>query len=202
MSMASRAAGEVIVAHRADDTIVVCTMTAMRWLHELSPSPLNLSCVPLMGGASGLGLGLALAHPDRRVFVLDGDGSLLMQLGSLATISGQAPRNLLHFVFDNGVWFEGGGDLPLPAAQGVDFAGMATAAGYRASHRITDVVALAATLPAVLSADGPVFLHLEIDAGASERTQWSTDNPQSEIPDKQLTQMGEEARTVMQALRE
>lgn len=201
MSMPSRAAGEVIVSHRDDDTIVVCTMTAMRWLHELSPSPLNLSCVPLMGGASGLGLGLALASPGRAVLVLDGDGSLLMQLGSLATISGQGPRNLVHIVFVNGVWFEGGGGLPLPAAGRLDFAAMAVAAGYRAAHRIADVATLAATLPTVLANDGPALLHLDIDPEASDRAPWSEDNLQSEIPDRQLTRMGEEARVLMQALR-
>ena len=61
-----------------------------------------------MGGASSLGLGLALARPDRRVIVFDGDGSLLMQLGSLATIAGAAPRNLVHFLFKNGVYHTSG----------------------------------------------------------------------------------------------
>lgn len=202
MSMASRTAGEVITAHRGSDTIVVCTMTAMRWLHELSPSQFNLSCVPLMGGASGLGLGLALARPDRQVMVLDGDGSLLMQLGSLATVSQQAPPNFVHFVFDNGVWFEGGSDLPLPAAGRIDFAVMAAAAGYPSVHRIADVETLAATLTSILAGDGPTLVHLDIDAASSDRNPWSAGNPQSEIPDSQLTRMGEEARGLMQALRE
>ena len=57
-----------------------------------------------MGSASTIGLGIALAQPQRKVIVVDGDGSLLMQLGSLVTIAGAAPANFFHFVFENGVY--------------------------------------------------------------------------------------------------
>ena len=57
-----------------------------------------------MGSASSIGLGIALAQPNKKVIVMDGDGSLLMQLGSLVTIAGAAPENLYHFVFENGVY--------------------------------------------------------------------------------------------------
>ena len=72
-----------------------------------------------MGGASSLGLGMALARPDRRVLVLDGDGSLLMQLGSLATVAGAAPRNLVHFLFKNGVYHTSGAQ-GIPGGLSVD----------------------------------------------------------------------------------
>src|SRR5262245_61119578 len=82
-----------------------------------------------MGGASSLGLGMALARPDRRVLVLDGDGSLLMQLGSLATVAGAAPRNLVHFLFKNGVYHTSGAQR-IPGGLSVDFVMMARGAGY------------------------------------------------------------------------
>ena len=76
--------------------------------------PDHLDIVGCMGSASTIGLGIALARPERKVIVVDGDGSLLMQLGSLVTIAGAAPANLYHFVFENGV-YETSGSQPLPA---------------------------------------------------------------------------------------
>lgn len=202
MSIPSRTVGEVIARRREANDIIVSTMSAMRWLYELSPSPLNLACVPLMGGAAGLGLGLALARPDRRVLVLDGDGSLLMQLGSLATVAGQEPSNFIHFVFDNGVWFEGGADLKIPAAGKIDFAAIALATGYHKAHRYSTLTSLETDMETLLQQPGPTLIHIDVDDSRSERGPWSRDNPQGEIPDSQLTRMGDEARTVMQALRE
>src|SRR5262249_62359482 len=89
--------------------ICVPTMTTGPEWRAIAPDDLSVGCVGFMGGASSLGLGLALARPDRRVLVLDGDGSLLMQLGSLATIAGAGPRNLVHFLFKNGVDHTSGG---------------------------------------------------------------------------------------------
>ena len=91
--------------------------------------PDHLDIVGCMGSASTIGLGIALARPERRVVVVDGDGSLLMQLGSLVTIAGAAPANLFHFVFENGV-YETSGSQPLPAEGRFDLAEMARAAGY------------------------------------------------------------------------
>src|SRR3989454_5847486 len=90
------------------DAICVPTMTTAPAWRTLAPDDLSVTCVGFMGGASSLGLGLALARPDRRVIVFDGDGSLLMQLGSLATIAGAQARNLTHLVFKNGVYHTSG----------------------------------------------------------------------------------------------
>ena len=83
-----------------------------------------------MGLVSSVGLGVALASPDRKVFVTDGDGSLLMNLGSLATIAWQAPANLVHITWDNGMWYETGGQ-PTHTSTGTDLGGVARAAGIR-----------------------------------------------------------------------
>src|SRR5260370_36533995 len=91
---------KVIAATRGDG-ICVPTMAAGPAWREMQPADLSVGCVGFMGGASSLGLGLALARPERRVVVFDGDGSLLMQLGSLATIAGARPRNLIHLLFKN-----------------------------------------------------------------------------------------------------
>src|SRR5437588_12166579 len=95
------------------DELVLPTMTALVAWGAEPLGPWDLPVVGAMGSASTIGLGLALARPERRVWVLDGDGSLLMQLGSLATIGAVAPPNLVHMVIANGVYaFTGGQPLP------------------------------------------------------------------------------------------
>jgi sulfopyruvate decarboxylase subunit beta len=81
-----------------------------------------------MGLASSMGLGIALAQPDRQVVVFDGDGSILMNLGGLTTLARYRPRNLVHVVFDNESLLSVGG-FPTATSTGSDIAGMAAAAG-------------------------------------------------------------------------
>lgn len=81
-----------------------------------------------MGLASSLGLGLALSLPEQQVVVFDGDGSLLMNLGTLSTMARQKPKNLLHVVFDNES-FVSVGVFPTATSEGADLAGIARAAG-------------------------------------------------------------------------
>jgi sulfopyruvate decarboxylase subunit beta len=155
-----------LARHRRDDDIVVATyQAAFDWM-QLAPHPLNYLSVGAMGQASSHALGLALGLPDRRVIVLDGDGSLLMNLGSLVTIAGAAPHNLFHFVCDN--WcYEANGSHPLPAADRVDFAALARAAGIPHVASFDQVDVLAAGLPRLLAMQGPVFVALKVVAGDS-----------------------------------
>src|SRR5437016_1137985 len=83
-----------------------------------------------MGLASSLGLGLALCRPDRKVVVLDGDGSILMNLGGLTTLARYAPKNLVHVIFDNESLLSVGG-FPTATSTGSDLAGIARAAGCK-----------------------------------------------------------------------
>jgi phosphonopyruvate decarboxylase len=122
-----------------------------------------------MGKASSLGLGLALGRPDRKVWVLDGDGSLLMNLGTLVTIAQEAPPNLVHFVLENGVYEVTGGQ-PVPGAGQTDLAAMARAAGYPAAARFDTLAALEAGVDAVLAGPGPALVSLVVaPAGALPR---------------------------------
>ena len=81
-----------------------------------------------MGLASSMGLGIALASPERQVVVFDGDGSILMNLGGLTTLARYRPRNLVHVVFDNESLLSVGG-FPTATSTGSDIAGIAAAAG-------------------------------------------------------------------------
>lgn len=188
---------ETILKHRGRG-VLVSTMSAIKHVDRLDPDGLNIACVPLMGGASALGLGLAVAQPDRPVLVLDGDGSLLMQLGSLVTTAEIAPANFVHFVFNNGVWFENLANLPIPAGTRLEFTALARSAGNPAVDRFEDAAALDAALPALLSSVGPHFVELVIEPEAQGL--WSASNPQHDLADFHFERMGDEARALRERL--
>src|SRR5689334_1086607 len=96
-----------------------------------------------MGLASSMGLGIALGRPDLSVVVLDGDGSILMNLGGLTTLARYQPRNLIHVVFDNESLLSVGG-FPTATATGSDIAAMAAAAGVPRTAQVTTLPDFAA----------------------------------------------------------
>ena len=147
------------IAATRGDGICVPTMTTDPAWRTIAPDDLSVTCVGFMGGASSLGLGLALARPDRRVIVFDGDGSLLMQLGSLATIAGARARNLAHLVFKNGVYHTSGAQ-ETPGGLSVDFVTMAKGAGYRDAYVVGDSDELQRRLPSILGDEGPLLVEL------------------------------------------
>ena len=154
-----------IVDDHRGDAVIITTMGAGNLRFGL-PSvtrreELDFPMMGCMGKASSIGLGLALARPERKVLVLDGDGSLLMNLGSLVTISDKAPRNLYHFVFENGVYAVTGGQ-PVPGEGKASFQGMAREAGYAAAYEFDDTEELATNIDSVLEQKGPVLIGLKI----------------------------------------
>ena len=155
------------IAAARGTAICVPTMTTSPAWRTIAPDDLSVGCVGFMGGASAMGMGLALARPDRRVIVFDGDGSLLMQLGSLATIAGGAPRNLTHLLFKNGVYHTSGAQ-GIPGGLNVDFVMMAKGAGYRNAYAVTELEDFKRRLPSMLTDEGPLFV--ELHTGLSEQT--------------------------------
>ncbi len=121
----------------------------------------HLDAQGCMGSAASIGLGLALACPDRKVMVLDGDGSLLMQLGSLVTVADTSPPNFYHFVFGNGL-HQSTGNQPLPAVERCDLCQIAKGAGYRDAVTFEEKDALERALPGILSSPGPILVRLGI----------------------------------------
>jgi len=165
MTMYRDEALQALITHVDDRDIVVAVyQSCFDWL-ALNPRELNYVAVGAMGQASSHGLGLALANPDRRVIVLDGDGSLLMNLGTLVTIANAGVSNLYHFLSANRV-YEVNGAHPLPGTDRVDFAAMAWAAGYVGVQQFTSLDQFSGELPHVLSSKGPQFISMEIQAGA------------------------------------
>ena len=148
----------------ADDEIVVAAYTtAFEWI-AIRPSPLNFISSGAMGLTSSHALGFALAWPDRRIILLDGDGSLLMNLGCLITNANADPKNLIHFVFENGT-YEANGGHPIPGQGSVNFAGMADSAGYKNCHEITNIADFKANINRILKEEGPTFVTLKCQTG-------------------------------------
>lgn len=151
-----------LLHQRRGEAVVITTMTALRLWSRLPPRPgRDLPLVGSMGKASSLGLGLALARPDIPVIVVDGDGSLLMNLGSLVTVAHMAPPNFFHFVFYDGVYTTTGGQ-PVPGAGRFDFADLARAAGYPRAYDFADLEDLVGRLGEVLQGPGPVMACLHV----------------------------------------
>ena len=148
-----------ILDRRRSDQVVVSTMTVIAPWRERGVTDHDLRCIGFMGGASTFGLGVALARPDVPVWILDGDGSLAMQLGSLLTIANAAPHRFLHVVFNNGVYDTSGGQ-PVVSEERASFAALAEGAGYARAVRFDDVESFDAALDELLEVDGPVLVEL------------------------------------------
>lgn len=150
--------------HITDEIVVATYTSAHDWI-AIAPRDLNYFSTGAMGLASSHALGLALGRPDKRVVVLDGDGSLCMNLGTLVTIAAAGPRNLIHCVSHNGT-YEANGAHPLPS-RSVDFAGLARAAGYKHTCTISELADFEAQIGKLLTIDGPVFVELRVAPGAA-----------------------------------
>ena len=124
--------------------------------------PENFYMLGSMGLAVPIGLGVALAQPARRTFVLEGDGSLLMQLGALGTVAATAPKNLAIIAFDNGMYHITGKQKSLTAAT-VDLVAVARGAGLEQSEWARDEAHFEALVDRALRADGPWFIGARID---------------------------------------
>ena len=160
-----------LARHVRDEIVVATYSSAVDWL-ALGERALNYFAVGAMGLDSSHALGLALGRPDRRIICLQGDGSLLMNLGSLVTIAAAAPKNLVHIVVQNGT-YEANGGHPIPGRGNVDFAGFARSAGYRATHEFSDLKIFEQRIGALLAEPGPVFVDLKIVASGPQERDYS-----------------------------
>lgn len=144
---------------RPDDIVVAATGYIARELFRAGDRPGNFYMQGSMGHAGAIGLGLALGGTQRRVIVLDGDGAVLMHMGTLSTIGFYAPANLVHIVLDNEAYESTGGQ---PATSSTtDLADVARACGYRWAVRCKDVDGLAQAL-GHSDRPGPGLIHAKI----------------------------------------
>jgi thiamine pyrophosphate-dependent acetolactate synthase large subunit-like protein len=153
------------LARRRSDEVVITTMSLVRAWGELSSHPLDFAFADsAMGHSASLAFGLALARPERRVWCLNGDGSMLMSLGSLATIAQHRPANLVLFIAQNGT-YEVTGNQSVPGAGMVDFAGTARACGWPHAAHFSSPREFEGRLDALLEMRGPVLVSVALERG-------------------------------------
>jgi thiamine pyrophosphate-dependent acetolactate synthase large subunit-like protein len=152
------------IMDRNPDALFIAGLGATAW--DLTAAGDRHTTFPLwgaMGGAGVMGLGLALAQPDRRVIVVTGDGEQLMGLGGLATIAVQRPRNLAIVVFDNESYGETGMQAT-HTAEGVDLCGVARSVGLPVVVSASTEEDVPEALDTISEAEGPVFAMMKIRA--------------------------------------
>ena len=147
-------ATRLLVAALDDEPIVASLGHPAYDLFAAGDRPANFYTWGSMGLASSIGLGLALARPDLRIFVVDGDGSLLMNLGSLATIGWTRPANLVLIVWDNQIYGTTGGQ-DTATAHGADLEAAARAMGATATATVTKGEAFTAAIERSRVEPGP-----------------------------------------------
>lgn len=154
---------KTLLADRGD-LLVVAGLGAPAWdATEAGDHPLTFPLWGGMGGAAMIGLGLAIAQPDRRVLVVTGDGEMLMGLGSLATIGIRRPRNLCVVVLDNERYGETGMQAT-HTAYGVDLTAVAQACGFPTGRMVTTMEEVAGLRRDVHTGAGPLFAQIKIAA--------------------------------------
>jgi thiamine pyrophosphate-dependent acetolactate synthase large subunit-like protein len=144
-------------------------MTAVGIWPELSDTPLDFAYMPsAMGHGPGLALGLALAHPERGVIVVNGDGSMLMSLGSLVTLAAH-PANVFVIVMDNAIYEVTGGQKTAGAGR-TDFPALARGAGIHRVYSFPALVDWEHGAAEALSGPGPVVIHLPVEGRMGQKT--------------------------------
>ncbi len=159
---------EVLAAHRGQ-RIVITTMSSVGVWPQLSDGPLDFAYIPsAMGHGPDLGLGLALAQPQHGAIVVNGDGCMLMNLGSLVTLANH-PANVFLLIVDNGIYEVTGGQVHAGAGH-TDFAGLARAAGVQRVYTFDTLEGWRARAAEALTGPGPVVVWLKVEGKLGQKT--------------------------------
>jgi thiamine pyrophosphate-dependent acetolactate synthase large subunit-like protein len=166
--MTQRQALDVLARHRGG-RVVVTTMSAVGIWPEFSDTPLDFAYIPsAMGHGPALGLGLALAHPERGAIVVNGDGCMLMSLGSLVTLAAQ-PAEVFLVILDNALYEVTGGQQTAGSGR-VDFAALARAAGIQRAYAFDTLTGWEAGAAESLAGPGPVVIWLKVEGRLGQKT--------------------------------
>jgi thiamine pyrophosphate-dependent acetolactate synthase large subunit-like protein len=166
-TLARSLATRLLAARLTTEVVVANLGQASLDLQQVADRPLNCYTYGAMGQCSSIGLGIALARPDVRVVCLDGDGSLLMNLGSLCTIATEAPRNYALVIWDNEVHETTGGQPTATAARS-SLAAIARGAGIEKVAEVYTETELRRAYDRILSEDGPFVVSVKVVAGRAE----------------------------------
>jgi sulfopyruvate decarboxylase subunit beta len=154
---------QAIYAHLEGRIVVTIMGAVAAELQSIGHRPNFFYLQHAMGLASSMGLGIALSKPDRQVIVLDGDGSILMNLGGLTTLARYRPRNLVHVIFDNESLLSVGG-FPTATATGSDLAAIAAAAGIPRTAAVSTLAAFTRSFEEALGAGDLTTIVAKVEA--------------------------------------
>jgi len=144
-----------------DELVIVCNGFPSREAHKLCDRDANFYMIGSMGATAGIGLGLALSKPEKKIIVFDGDGNVLMSLGTLATTAALKPRNFVHVVFDNEVYGSTGNQPTYSRLVALDK--VANAAGYANVERVREREDIVYEFKDMLASDGPSLLLIKVN---------------------------------------
>src|SRR2546428_11225489 len=170
-AISRREAIAVAIKELGDAPVIHANGYVCRESFATDDRPQNFYMIGSMGLASAIGLGLALVRPARPCVIFDGDGNLLMSLGTLAMVGSLGPRSFIHVVFDNEVYGSTGGQRS-PSRE-VRLDRLALSAGYRTATAATTPDAIAPALPAARPDAGPHLILVKIT---------TTETPAPRIP--------------------
>jgi len=163
-----------ILRDRGDAAVVTGIGNAVHDVAASGDDAKNMYLAGIMGGATMVAFGVALAQPKRRVVVITGDGELLAGIGSLATIGVEKPKNLAIVVIDNQAYGATGNQLTHTAG-GVDLVGIAAASGFPSTALITDMAGVEAAIADIYEKPGPYFAVVKVKATSGPRLDVSRD---------------------------
>jgi thiamine pyrophosphate-dependent acetolactate synthase large subunit-like protein len=157
-----------LLADRGDLLVVTGLGSSTYDVAACGDHPLNFYLWSAMGSTAMVGLGLAMARPERRVAVITGDGDVLMALGSLATIGVKQPGNLSIVVLDDR-HYSATGMQPTATAAGIDLAGTAESCRFRRVERVSALDSAPAMRDLLHTGQGPIFIHARVEADDQKR---------------------------------
>ncbi len=149
-----------------DQPVIICNGFPSREAFKIADRPTHFYMIGSMGMAPAIGLGVALAKPNKKVVIFDGDGNVLMGLGTLATVGALRPKNFVHVVFDNEVYGSTGNQPTISNVVRLDL--VAKAAGYVNVERVREREDLVYEFKDMLAKDGPSFLLVKVNEMAED----------------------------------
>ncbi|MEK7269235.1 MAG: thiamine pyrophosphate-dependent enzyme [Nitrospirota bacterium] len=161
----ARAIGAVLEL-LTDQPVIICNGFPSREAFKLADRPTHFYMIGSMGVAPAIGLGVALSKPNKKVVVLDGDGNVLMGMGTLATVGALKPKNFIHVVFDNEVYGSTGNQPTFSRV--VRLEQVAKAAGYVHVERVREREDLVYEFKDMLGKDGPSMLLVKVTEQAED----------------------------------
>ena len=165
-----------VMAELGDESVVNANGFIGREAFTARDREANFYMIGSMGLASSMGLGAALAQPKKKVVILDGDGNVLMAMGTLAMIAVAAPKNLVHVTIDNGVYESTGNQKTLSSK--IELHKVAESSGYKNSLLVTELDQLKKEFRTALDSDGPSFILVRVEPNFDHNTGRVTHTPE------------------------